>query len=613
MPIIYHDLPQVIPNNWVKNELFEPCIVNEQNDTWNEGVDQGTQYRLISKYEEHYGLLPRIGRAFLGVILIITLQFAFKSGREWIGDLFCKSIKNIHIIKEYLPNGELIDVYVSMAGNPAHMGHMQMIALGVNRLVKEGYKISKVRVTLSDEKYLEEKVRLHNVTILHHNKSEEKEMLKILIPRPMRIEFLKATIQQAKDEKVLDEQLDIEYSQNSRESDHLAAFQVCGVDFANDPLDPLNRVKHAVIVTRDGQKPERFTEAHTKDYRRFIVDNVDKTTSKYSSSRIQNGAYELLPESVRKSYEMMHQALATRYEGIKEFKCPIAEGTGIACAVGFYVTSRGIKNLRTGAQLLEQSRNIPNSILGHPVEPKYEKSEIVVNNQDCLEAAQCELKNKAKKVAVLMLASPIEPGGAMEEGNNGQEEEICRRSDIFGFMWDQAHFMATHSLYNLVDVQRAHQANPQYSLMTNNRMIHVPQVTVFRSGKSDNYKMLENPFEVGMLVSPGLDRPGYEKIDGKKRYTRVEDEEQLRKLIMTQLKVAYDENYDTVILGAFGCGAFYNPPELIAEFYKQILGTYFKGAFEKIVFAIIDDGHTLEHNPEGNLKPFQKCFESHSV
>jgi len=125
--------------------------------------------------------------------------------------------------------------------------------------------------------------------------------------------------------------------------------------------------------------------------------------------------------------------------------------------------------------------------------------------------------------------------------------------------------------------------------------------------------MLETPFEVGILVSPGLDRPGYEKIDGKTQYTRVEDEEQLRKLIMTQLKVAYDENYDTVILGAFGCGAFYNPPELIAESYKQIIGTYFKGAFKKIVFAIIDDGHTLEHNPEGNLKPFQKCFESYSV
>ena len=56
------------------------------------------------------------------------------------------------------------------------------------------------------------------------------------------------------------------------------------------------------------------------------------------------------------------------------------------------------------------------------------------------------------------------------------------------------------------------------------------------------------------------------------------------------MKTAYDENYDTVILGAFGCGAFYNPPELVAEFYKRVIDTHFKGAFRKITFAILDDG-----------------------
>ena len=78
---------------------------------------------------------------------------------------------------------------------------------------------------------------------------------------------------------------------------------------------------------------------------------------------------------------------------------------------------------------------------------------------------------------------------------------------------------------------------------------------------------------------------------------------------MTQLKVAYEENYDTVILGAFGCGAFSNPSELIAKFYKKIIDKYFAGAFKKIIFAILDDGHQGKHNPQGNFKPFLKCFE----
>jgi uncharacterized protein (TIGR02452 family) len=428
MSTIYHDyIPfcfRPLPNNWVKDELFEPYCVDEKNNTCKAGDVQGRfYYRLTAKYEEHYSLFSRIGRAFLGVILILTVQFAFKSGRERIGDLFYTSVENIHLIR--------------------------------------------------------------------------------------------------------------------------------------------------LAIDGDGEEA-------------------------YIRSSIVS------PE------------LASRLEEINKIKCPIARETGIAATQGFYINSSGNKiPLRSGAELFEGSRLVSNTILDHPVEPKYEECEILVLHQDCLEAAQLELNYKAKKVAVLMLASPIEPGGGMEDGNIGQEEDLCRRSDIFGFMWDQSHFMEADSLYNLVDVQQAHQVNPQYSSMTNNRMIHVPQVTVFRSGTNDDYKMLEPPFEVGMLVSPGLDRPKYEKVDGKTRYTRVEDEEQLRKLIMTQLKVAYDENYDTVILGAFGCGAFYNPPELVAEFYKQIIGTYFKGAFEKIVFAILDDGHPLEHNPEGNLKPFQECFESH--
>jgi len=144
--------------------------------------------------------------------------------------------------------------------------------------------------------------------------------------------------------------------------------------------------------------------------------------------------------------------------------------------------------------------------------------------------------------------------------------------------------------------------------MKNNKMIHVPKVTVFRSKKSEGYKMLDQPFQVGMLVSPGLDRPDYVKVGGKTQYARSEDQEQLNKLIMTQLKVAYEKNYDTVVLGAFGCGAFFNPPELVAESYKKAIDNFFNGAFRKITFAIIDDGSHGEHNPRGNFKPFQECF-----
>jgi uncharacterized protein (TIGR02452 family) len=423
MSIIYHHslANNEISSDWIKDKEFEPYDVNENNQLYQEDVDSGQRYRLISKYEEHYGILTRIVRATLRVILTLGTSFIFRSQRERINDLFSNSIKNVHMIKEF-----------------------------------------------NDSRY-EETFR---------------------IQCPIAKEF-------------------------------------------ND----------------------------------------------------------------------------SRYEEIFRIQCPIAKETGLAILRGFYLTPSGTKiPLSSGAELLKISQVALNMILEQSVEPKYSKTTYVVVNKDCLEAAQEELIKGARKVAVLMLASPIEPGGAMEEGNNGQEEDLCRRSTIFGFMYDQARYLATTVLYNLVDLKGARDTQPSYSSMINNKMIHVPQVTVFRAGKNHNYQLLEQSFEVGILVSPGLNRPAYEKIEGKPRYKRKEDKQQLLKLMTTQLKVSYDENYDTVILGAFGCGAFCNPPELIAKYYKKIIDKYFQRAFKKVIFAILDDGARTAHNPQGNLQPFQTYF-----
>ena len=42
---------------------------------------------------------------------------------------------------------------------------------------------------------------------------------------------------------------------------------------------------------------------------------------------------------------------------------------------------------------------------------------------------------------------------------------------------------------------------------------------------------------------------------------------------------------EVVILGAFGCGAFHNPPEVVAAAYKTVLNE-FQGYFDIIEFAV---------------------------
>ena len=51
------------------------------------------------------------------------------------------------------------------------------------------------------------------------------------------------------------------------------------------------------------------------------------------------------------------------------------------------------------------------------------------------------------------------------------------------------------------------------------------------------------------------------------------------------LTVAASKKADTLVLGAFGCGAFQNNPKIVARAYKAALQE-FEGVFRKIEFAV---------------------------
>lgn len=51
------------------------------------------------------------------------------------------------------------------------------------------------------------------------------------------------------------------------------------------------------------------------------------------------------------------------------------------------------------------------------------------------------------------------------------------------------------------------------------------------------------------------------------------------------LTVAASQDADVLVLGAFGCGAFRNSPEVVARAYKTALEQFPK-VFKKIEFAI---------------------------
>ncbi len=62
--------------------------------------------------------------------------------------------------------------------------------------------------------------------------------------------------------------------------------------------------------------------------------------------------------------------------------------------------------------------------------------------------------------------------------------------------------------------------------------------------------------------------------------------------------------FDGIVLSAFGCGAFRNPPDHIARLFKSVCDE-FTGCFRVIAFAILED-HNSARNAEGNVLPFER-------
>jgi len=83
-----------------------------------------------------------------------------------------------------------------------------------------------------------------------------------------------------------------------------------------------------------------------------------------------------------------------------------------------------------------------------------------------------------------------------------------------------------------------------------------------------------------------------------------------RAKIRAILRIAAHHDQVDLVLSAFGCGAFRNPPHHIAMLFREILAEpELTGVFRRVAFAIIDD-HNAVHpgSPEGNYLPFERAL-----
>jgi uncharacterized protein (TIGR02452 family) len=146
------------------------------------------------------------------------------------------------------------------------------------------------------------------------------------------------------------------------------------------------------------------------------------------------------------------------------------------------------------------------------------------------------------------------------------------------------------------------QREERYPLDYNFGGIYTPHVTIFKGGSDTRYTLLEEPFEVAVVSVSAVKNPTLK--NGKLEPWVIDT---TKSKIRQIFDIALENGHDSLVLSAFGCGAYKTPPTEMAKLFKEVIESKkYKGAFKAIHFAIINLPSTNgKHNPEGNFQPFK--------
>ena len=199
---------------------------------------------------------------------------------------------------------------------------------------------------------------------------------------------------------------------------------------------------------------------------------------------------------------------------------------------------------------------------------------VFVSKKRTFEAAEAY---KSKKLCCLDFANYYSMGGAPWSAG-AQEESMCRVSTLYPCLQVQEQaFYKKHFL---------EEDKGEINFMGGHDLIYIPGVTVFKTDESiPKLKDEASWFNTDVIVSAAP-----ELFDDY-------DEEQYRK-VMTErirriLNLAAKEKVEVLILGAFGCGAFKNPPEIVADIFASLIKDY---SFETVEFAVFCRNDTKNYD-----------------
>ena len=216
-----------------------------------------------------------------------------------------------------------------------------------------------------------------------------------------------------------------------------------------------------------------------------------------------------------------------------------------------------------------------------PAPIKAEKAKVTVSGKRSLEAAEPYAK-QGKKVCVLNFASATNPGGGVVNGSSAQEESLCRCSTLYPCL-------NTKQMWDIFYGPHRQAGNPLY----NDDCIYTPEVCVFKGDTNFPEPLWKKDWwKVNILTcaAPNLRaRPSNAMNpyagDQAAKITPSELEKLLTARIRRIFEIAVAGGNEVLILGAFGCGAFKNPPEIVSKVFQTVMQDYVR-YFDVIEYAV---------------------------
>ena len=218
--------------------------------------------------------------------------------------------------------------------------------------------------------------------------------------------------------------------------------------------------------------------------------------------------------------------------------------------------------------------------------PKFDSSKkcdmrVTVSGDRSYQAAmRLRREHPDAKIAVMNFANAFHAGGCVTKGSSAQEECLCRTSTLYPLLYRKSLRDSFYKHHHDLNTPKA-----------SDSLIYTEGVIICKTDEDLPRRMPQEEWvtvDVITIAAPDLrDKSNaYAPLVGSGTYmNNAELFGYHVKRAIHMLTCAAAKEADILVLGAFGCGAFQNDPEVVARAYKVALQEFPK-VFKHIEFAV---------------------------